>query len=96
MSNGVMLELWRPPPNAGDAIGCIATTYTFNPSLFDEQCLARFLRIESEPDREDLAFLLERESCLGSVYAGVLGGLHTGRCRALTSMGRTAGADLGG
>lgn len=72
MSNGVMLELWRPPPNAGDAIGCIATTYTFNPSLFDEQCLARFLRIESEPDREDLAFLLERESCLGSVYAGVL------------------------
>ncbi|MBK6427798.1 MAG: hypothetical protein IPF82_16850 [Blastocatellia bacterium] len=28
--------------------------------------------IESEPDREDLACLLERESKLGSVYAGVL------------------------
>ena len=67
-----MLELWRPPANAGDPVGCLATTYTFRPGLFDEQCLARFLEIESEPDREDLAFLLERESRLGCVYAGVL------------------------
>lgn len=67
-----MLDLWRPPKGAGDPIGCLATTYTFAPGLFDEQCLARFLEIESEPDREDLAFLLERENRLGSVYAGVL------------------------
>ena len=71
-ASGVLLELWRPPANAGDPVGCLATTYTFRPGLFDEQCLARFLEIESEPDREDLAFLLERESRLGSVYAGVL------------------------
>ena len=71
-ARGVMLELWRPPANAGDPVGCLATTYTFDPGLFDEQCLARFMEIESEPDREDLAFLLERESRLGSVYAGVL------------------------
>ena len=70
--SGAMLELWRPPYNAGDPIGCIATTYTFNPSLFDEQCLARFLDIDSEPNRESLSFLLERESRLGGVYAGVL------------------------
>jgi hypothetical protein len=67
-----MLDLWRPPKDAGDPIGCLATTYTFAPGLFDEQCLARFLEIESEPNREDLAFLLERESRLGGVYAGVL------------------------
>jgi hypothetical protein len=67
-----MLDLWRPPHGAGDPVGCLATTYTFAPGLFDEQCLARFLEIESEPNREDLAFLLERESRLGSVYAGVL------------------------
>ncbi len=67
-----MLELWRPPQGAGDPIGCLATTYTFEPEMFDEQCLARFLEIESEPNREDLAFLLERESRLGSVYAGVM------------------------
>lgn len=67
-----MLDLWRPPQGAGDPVGCLATTFTFAPGLFDEQCLARFLEIESEPSREDLAFLLERESRLGGVYAGVL------------------------
>lgn len=67
-----MLDLWRPPQNAGDPVGCLATTFTFSPGLFDEQCIARFLEIESEPNREDLAFLLERESRLGSVYAGVI------------------------
>jgi hypothetical protein len=67
-----MLDLWRSPQGAGDPLGCLATTYTFSPGLFDEQCLARFLEIDSEPNREDLAFLLERESRLGSVYAGVL------------------------
>src|SRR5688572_14293936 len=71
-SSGAMLDLWRPPSGAGDPLGCLATTFTFAPGLFDEQCLARFLEIESEPNREDLAFLLERESRLGGVYAGVL------------------------
>ena len=71
-SRGAMLDLWQPPEGAGDPVGCVATTYTFHPGLFDEQCLARFLEIESEPDREDLAFLLERETRLGGVYAGVL------------------------
>jgi hypothetical protein len=71
-NTGAMLELWRPPQEAGEAVGCLASTYTFAPELFDEQCLARFLEIESEPDREDLAFLLERESRLGGAYAGVL------------------------
>jgi len=72
VNTGAMLDLWRPPKDAGDPVGCLATTYTFAPGLFDEQCLARFLEIESEPNREDLAFLLERESRLGAVYAGVL------------------------
>ena len=70
-ATGVLLEFWRPPQGAGDPVGCVTTTYTFQPALFDEQCLARFLEIESEPNREDLAFLLERESRLGGVYAGV-------------------------
>ena len=69
---GALLELWRPAQKSGEPLGCLATTYTFSPGLFDEQCLARFLAIESDPDREDLAFLLERESRLGGVYAGVL------------------------
>ena len=67
-----MLELWRPPVAAGEAIGCLATTFTFQPGLFEEQCLARFLQVDSDPQREELAYLLEREANLGRVYAGVL------------------------
>ncbi len=76
-NSGAMLDLWRPPQGAGDPVGCLATTYTFAPGLFDEQCLARFLEIDSEPNREDLAFLLERESRLGSVYAGEFSAIAT-------------------
>jgi len=71
-NRSIMLDLWRPPRSGGDPLGCFATTYTFDAALFDEQSLARFLSIESEPDREDLAFLLERETRLGGIYAGVL------------------------
>jgi len=71
-TRSTMLDLWRPPRDAGEAVGCLATTYVFTPGLFDEQCLGRFLDIESEPQRESLAYLLERERRLGAVYAGVL------------------------
>jgi hypothetical protein len=67
-----MLELWRAPPGAGEPIGCLATTFTFQPGLFEEQCLARFLQVDSDPQREELAYLLEREANLGRAYAGVL------------------------
>jgi len=67
-----MLELWRPPVGADEAIGCLTTTFTFQPGLFEEQCLARFLQVDSDPQREELAYLLEREANLGRAYAGVL------------------------
>jgi len=67
-----MLELWRAPAGAGEPIGCLATTFTFQPGLFEEQCLARLLQVESDPQREELAYLLEREANLGRAYAGVL------------------------
>jgi hypothetical protein len=67
-----MLESWRSPRGAGDPIGCLATTFTFDAGFFEEECLARFLEIDSLPDREGLAYLLERENRLGATYAGVL------------------------
>ncbi len=67
-----MLECWRPPAGAGDPIGCLATTFTFDPGFFEEECLSRFLGIDSHPDRNGLAYLLERENMLGATYAGVL------------------------
>ena len=68
-----LLESWRPPHDAGDPVGCLTTTFTFDAGFFEEECLARFLEIDSLPDREGLAYLLERENRLGPVYAGVLG-----------------------
>ena len=50
-----MLELWRPPQGAGDPIGSLTTTYTFNPTIFEEEFLARFMDIQSEPSREEMA-----------------------------------------
>ena len=67
-----MLEAWRPPRGAGDAVGCLATTFTFDAGFFEEECLARFLEIDSLPDREGLAYLLERENRLGPAFAAVL------------------------
>ena len=67
-----LLESWRPPRGAGDPVGCLTTTFTFDAGFFEEECLARFLEIDSLPDREGLAYYLERENRLGPIYAGVL------------------------
>lgn len=67
-----MLECWRPPTGVGEPIGCMATTFTFDSNFFEEECLSRFLNIDSHPDRDSLAYLLERENMLGATYAGVL------------------------
>lgn len=67
-----LLELWRPPADAGEPVGCIATTFTFDAEHFDRHCLGRFLGVESDPDREGISFLIEREDALSKVYAGVL------------------------
>lgn len=67
-----LLELWRPPADAGEPVGCIATTFTFDAEHFDRHCLGRFLGVESDPDREGIPFLIEREDALSKVYAGIL------------------------
>ena len=69
---GAMLEQWRPPTNAGEPVGCLATTFTFDSTLFEEQCLGRFLGLDSVPERDGLVSILERENALGGIFAGVL------------------------
>jgi len=75
-SEGTILEYWRPPTGAGDPIGCLATTFTFDAGFFEEECLARYLEVDSLQDREGLAYMLEKENRLGTVYAGVLVDQH--------------------
>lgn len=59
---GRLLDAWTPPPEAKNEVGCIATTFTFNPAFFEDECLARFTGLESDPDdRDDPSYLIERE-----------------------------------
>lgn len=61
---GKLLDAWDPPDDAGDPVGCIATTFTFAPSFFEEECLSRFLRLETDPAEDGPAYLIEREEKL--------------------------------
>lgn len=64
---GKLLDAWNPPSDAGEPIGCFATSFTFDPVFFEEQCLSRFLHLETDPDEHGSAFLIEREEKLAQV-----------------------------
>ena len=67
-----LLDLWSPPPEAGEPVGCVATTFTFDAGHFEEQCLGRFLLMESDPAESLKAYLIEREEKLSQSFACVL------------------------
>ena len=67
-----LLEVWEPPPGAGDHIGCIATTFTFDPNFFEEHCLSRFLRLDTDPRENGAAYLVNREEKLAEAKVCVL------------------------
>jgi hypothetical protein len=64
---GRILDAWVPPENAGDPIGCVATSFTFAPAFFEEECLGRFLRLETNPVEDGPAYLIEREEKLAQL-----------------------------
>lgn len=59
--HGKLLDAWVSPRTAGQPVGCIATSYTFSPELFEEECLSRFCQLESDPQQDGIAYILERE-----------------------------------
>lgn len=61
-----ILEAWEPPDHAGATIGCVATTFTFAPAFFEEECLGRFLGLETTP-ADGPAYLVEREQKLAQI-----------------------------
>ncbi len=58
---GKILDAWVPPDDAGDPVGCVATSFTFSPVLFEEECLSRFLQLQSDAGEDGPAYLVERE-----------------------------------
>jgi len=64
---GKILDSWVPPSSAGDPIGCVATSFTFSPVFFEEECLGRFLSMETDPFEDGALYLIEREEKLSQV-----------------------------
>ncbi|MBX0332938.1 hypothetical protein K3G39_06785 [Pontibacter sp. HSC-14F20] len=67
-----LLDCWTPPPGAGIPIGCITTTFTLSTPFFEEECLARFLRMESDLDAEPSLYLIEREEKMAGVQCAAV------------------------
>src|SRR5688572_25271531 len=66
------LDLWQAPEDAGDPVACLATTFTFDASFFETECLGRFLQMDSHPDEsESVAYLVEREEKLNAAKVAV-------------------------
>ncbi|MEO7432522.1 MAG: hypothetical protein ABIR62_10910 [Dokdonella sp.] len=72
-----MLSLWQPPVHAGTPIGVLATTFTLDTALFEEECLARFADVQSDPRRDGALYRIEREEKLASLLcAAVVADIH--------------------
>ena len=69
---GKMLDAWTPPEDAGEPLGCVATTFTFNAGFFEEECLGRFLQLQTDPAEDGPAYLIEREEKLAQVGCAVV------------------------
>lgn len=62
---GKALDLWQAPASAGDPLVCIATTYTFDATFFETECIGRFLQMSAHPsETASVAYLIEREEKL--------------------------------
>lgn len=64
---GKLLDAWVAPDDAGDPVGCVATSFTFSPAFFEEECLARFLQLESDPTEDGPVYLVEPEEKLAQL-----------------------------
>lgn len=79
-----LLDLWTGDEGYGRPVGCVTTSFTFDAEMFEEQCLARFLSIASNPSETAKAYLIEREEKLAQCFACVLvDGAHAAANRSL-------------
>ncbi len=67
------LALWDPPPNAGNAVACMASTFEFDATFFEVECIGRFVGMENQPGESDsVSYLIEREEKLAETSICVL------------------------
>ena len=78
---GRFLDAWAAPSNAGDPVGCLATSFTFDTVFFEEECLGRFagIRTGSFTGGRGLDWIIEREDRLSQIKAIAL--IDKAHCR---------------
>lgn len=69
---GRLLEFWVRREEFGNPIGCVATTFTFDAGFFEEECLGRFVGMDTHPQEDGRVYLVEREEKLAEIFACVL------------------------
>ncbi len=75
-----ILNFWSPVPQQGKGkeplhqipIGFVSTSFTFDAEFFEEECLTRFLGMETEKENDGAAFLIEREEKLAGLQCGIV------------------------
>lgn len=74
VATGRLLDLWLPPEGAGRPLACVATTFTFEADFFEQQCLGRFLGLDTRPGEaaSDIGYLIEREEKLAETPVCVI------------------------
>jgi hypothetical protein len=78
------LDFWVKREGFGAPIGCIATSYTFQADFFEEDCLGRFIGMQTQPEEDGRVYLIEREEKLADVICVALVDLgHVPRSRSL-------------
>jgi hypothetical protein len=64
---GKALEPWEAPAGAGEPLVCVATSFTFDATFFETECVGRFLQMQTHPsESESVGYLIEREEKLAS------------------------------
>lgn len=71
-----LLDVWQQREEYGKPIGCLTSSYTFDSEFFEQDCIARFLGISSDPVSEEWEYLLEREEKLSDAYAAAVVDQH--------------------
>lgn len=73
MSSMKLLDHWSAPDGAGQAVACLATTFTFDPQFFTDDCLSRFLALTAVTGEGDkassISAVIEEEQRLSETAA---------------------------
>ncbi len=75
-----LLDYWSPPEVQEDEqrdsnvvpIAFITTTYSYDSDFFEDECMSRFLAMDTERENDGVAYLIEREEKLAGLHGGIV------------------------